>query len=184
MAGQLERAAGAKGEQALSPFAPAVYLLGIVLVLVPALDFTLNVWPLQPDEVGWRYGAVGLLAQYLHTPLLGVLIIGLFASVRAHRRTLLTLGTACALTTLLLLGALGGFSLDAIQLRAGVAPETLPVFHAAVLRAVGKLLTAAAAFTLFATAALRRARALRQTQRQGAAPVLRRAQRPARVASR
>lgn len=162
------RAAGASGED-LSPFAPAVYFILGLLILVPLLDYLLNVWPVQPGELGWRYGAVGLLGQYLHTPLLGLMLLSLFAWRLKHLRTLRLVAVAGLVVSIVLVLALIGFSLDALQLRMGVDDDARQVFHIGVVRALAKLSTGAVAFGLLGLAGLRAARRLPRPGRAGAA---------------
>ena len=164
--------AGASGDS-IHSFAPAVYFTLILLILVPAVDFLLNVWPASVREIGWRYGAVGLFAQYLHTPLLGFLLLSLYAAWRGDLRTLRTAGLVCVLCASLLLIANVGFALDALQLRAGVSADALRIFHIAVIRAFAKLTTAAMAFALIGVTSLRYVKRQKRTQAPKSARVAR-----------
>ena len=144
----------------LAVFSAAVYIIGALFIVVPVFDLLLNLWPMSPGNLGWRYGAVGLFANFLHTPLLGALIVTLFAAVVRDRRLLLAFAIAWGVTAAALGIALAVFSLDALQMRSTVLPESLLIYHTSVARAVGKHLTGAIAFGLLGRAAWRAGRAL------------------------
>jgi len=92
-----------------------LYLFGLVLVFSPAADFLTSVLPLRPGDFRWRYGAFGLMAGYLHTPLLGGVLMMAVAFGLGHTRMMRVmsgLGVAAALGLLLVMGA---FALDMLQ---------------------------------------------------------------------
>lgn len=154
----------------LSVFSGAAYAIGGLFILIPVFDLLLNLWPMAPGELGWRYGAVGLFANFLHTPLLGALIITLFAAAVRHRRVLLVSGIVWWVGAVVLALALITFSLDALQLRPTVLEDSRLVYQTSVARAAGKHLTAAIAFALLGRAALRTARRLRPASAPRRAP--------------
>ena len=149
------------GRVALRTFAPAIYFLAALLVVVPLSDLLLNVWPARFSDPGWRYGTVGLAGQFLHTPLLGLLLAALCARFLEQRWPLRLVGTLCVLAALLGLGAIGSFTLDAVQIRASVEAAALAPYDAGVVRALAKHVTGAIAFVLIGTASFRAARQLR-----------------------
>ena len=55
----------------LRPFVPAIYAVGIVMLLVAIGDYSGQLWPFRPTDVGWRYGAVGIFSNFLVTPFVG-----------------------------------------------------------------------------------------------------------------
>lgn len=143
----------------LDVFSAAVYTIGALFIIIPVFDLLLNLWPLSPRDLGWRYGALGLFANFLHTPLLGALIVTLFAAAVHHRRVLFGSGLLWITGAALLLIAFITFGLDALQLRSTVLPESRLIYQTSVARAAAKHLTAALAFALLGRAALKAARA-------------------------
>lgn len=57
----------------------------MLLVSLSLVDFAANVWPPLLSDVRWRFGAAGLLANFLLTPLLGLWLAGLAAQIMQHR---------------------------------------------------------------------------------------------------
>ncbi len=94
-------------------------------MVTPLLEAATRVLPMRPSDVGWRFGAMGIVFNTLVTPLLGVFIAMVVAAVRGHRRTLRWLsGAAYAAAVVVTLG-LVLFLFDYVQARAGVAAEQL-----------------------------------------------------------
>jgi len=119
------------------------YAVAMLFVLFPIIDTIAQVWPLGLDSPSWRYGAVGLGANYLISALFGMLGLALVAALRQHRRTLQGLTLLSGLGALLLLVAALAFVLDALQVRAGVPrndPRTLWLFDVGAAKAVFKYL--------------------------------------------
>ena len=56
-----------------------VYLFLISLVLWPLIDLLTNVWPPQLGTLQWRYGFMGLMAAFLNTPILALILAMAFA---------------------------------------------------------------------------------------------------------
>jgi hypothetical protein len=122
------------------------YAVALVFILFPAIDVVAQVWPLGLDSPSWRYGAIGLGANYLISALFGLLGIALVAAVRQHRRILLGVTYLSGLGALLLLVAALSFLLDAFQVRAGVPrndPRTLWMFDVGAAKAEFKYLVGA-----------------------------------------
>ena len=101
---------------------PPAYGLAAVLVLVPILDVLLQVWPLDPGEASWRFGAIGILSRSLLTPLLGLLLAMATAAAAGHRHALRLTGALSGLLAVGLVAVGGLFALDGLELRAVVAP--------------------------------------------------------------
>ena len=119
-----------------------LYLFAFILVMWPAVDLLTNTAPIRLGDVRWRYGFAGLMAGFLHTPILGLVIATLVAYGRRSRtvlRTLASIDLAGALALLLLLGV---FALDVVQVRAMRPPENLPAFFTGAAIAGAKHLTA------------------------------------------
>jgi hypothetical protein len=99
-----------------------LYLFGFALILTAAIDLMTTVWPLRPGELTWRYGFLGLAAGYMQTPTLGLLFI-MGAAALDDSPMILRLGAlVCLLTALVLIGVMGMFGLDVLQMR-GLRPE-------------------------------------------------------------
>ena len=101
------------------------YLLALYLVITPLLDALTRILPVRPGEVGWRFGAMGLVFNTLVTPLLGLFLAMLAAVVLGHRRILRGLGVVSYTATVTLALGLVLFMLDYVQARAGVVAEQL-----------------------------------------------------------
>jgi hypothetical protein len=101
---------------------PPAYGLATLLVLVPILDVLLQVWPLDPTEASWRFGAIGILSRSLLTPLLGLLLAMGTAAAAGHRPALRLTGALSGLLAFGLIGVGAVFALDGLELRAVVAP--------------------------------------------------------------
>jgi hypothetical protein len=107
----------------VSPWAVAgLYLFAVTLVLYPVMDLATTVWPLRFADLGWRYGFLGLLAGYLHTPLLGLVLAMAVAYWQGHAGTLRAGGLVSLLGTVLLLIVMATFLLDVLAMRE-VRPE-------------------------------------------------------------
>jgi hypothetical protein len=122
------------------------YAVALLFVIFPILDTIAQVWPLGLDSPSWRYGAIGLGANYLISGIFGMLGLALVAAVRQHRRILMGVTFVNALGALLLLVAVLSFMLDAFQVRAGVPrdnPKTLWVFDVGAAKAAFKYLVSA-----------------------------------------
>lgn len=99
-----------------------VYLFGLALILTAAIDLFTTVWPMRPGEMTWRYGFLGLAAGYLQTPTLGLMLIMGAAVIDRSAGLLRATAGVCLLTAVVLLGVMGIFGLDVIQVR-GIRPE-------------------------------------------------------------
>lgn len=101
--------------------------LAVVLVFWPLADLTANVWPILPGNLQWRYGAAGLLANFLHTPLLG-LAVGLGVALWVRSTSTLRVLGAFSLVSAGLVGiVMVVFALDLAQIRDVRPPESVPV---------------------------------------------------------
>jgi hypothetical protein len=122
------------------------------------LDFATNVWPLQPGQAVWRYGAVGLFSGFVLTPLLGVLLAMAIAAATEQARTLGVLGGLSVGIAVVFVLVLGLFLLDGFQVRANVPPEGRAQFATGIWRAAVKYLVVSAALAWLGTAAWRAGR--------------------------
>ena len=96
------------------------YLVAFLVFLFPLLDTALSVWPPQTGDVAWRFGAAGFFSRALMTPLLGVLIAFAVALYLDQRRVLRVIAVASAVAVVMIIGVMGMFMLDALEMRSKV----------------------------------------------------------------
>lgn len=122
--------------------------VGLILILWPIGDHLASVWPVQPGSVQWRYGAAGLLANFLHTPLLGLSILILVAWWTRSAALMRTAGVVSLAAGVLILGVMGVFAMDLQQIRQIRPPEARTVVLAGGIIAELKYLTTLVATVL------------------------------------
>jgi hypothetical protein len=133
----------------------SVYVLAALLVLEPMGDLLSQVLPLQPGELAWRFGFLGFFANNLLTPLLGATLAMVAAAYLGHGRALRVFSVVSLLAAVTLALALGGFTLDALQLRRSVQPAMTSRYDAGALIAVAKYLAGIVGFAVLARTRLR-----------------------------
>lgn len=99
--------------------APA-YLVAMLVFVLPLLDTFASLAPLRLTDVGWRYGAAGLFSRSLLLPFVGLLVAFATAVLLEHRWMQRVVAVLALLASLLLMGGIVLFVLDALQLRAQV----------------------------------------------------------------
>ena len=117
----------------------ATYLIGVLLIASPVTQLVLQLWPLRPSDVAWRFGAGGLATGTLLTPLVGFLVVIAIASVAQHRSVLRTLSVLAGAAAVALLPIMGLFALDAVQVRERVLPAGLRPYDLAAASALVQL---------------------------------------------
>lgn len=125
-----------------------VYFFMFILVFWPVADLVTNTWPTQLGNVQWRYGFMGLLSGFLHTPILGLMIAMITALSLGHRRVLRSLSGVCLAGAVLLGLVVLFFALDVVQVRAMRPAGQLSSFTAGALIAELKHVTAFVALSL------------------------------------
>lgn len=151
-----------------------MYPVATLLVVLPLFDLASTAWPVQVGNLQWRYGFLGLLANFIVTPMLGATAAAFTAAELRHKRLLQTLAVLFLLSALVLGGAGAAFVLDAIQLRAQLANQIIPNFRTTVLLACVKYLVGGLGLVGLALGAWRTARDVRsvpQRPRDAAAVV-------------
>jgi hypothetical protein len=126
--------------ETLSPqFRTAGYLVLALAALFPLLDLMSGLMPPNFGSATWRFGAVGLFANFAMGLSLELFLIALIALLSNQRRVLLVLGVLSVLLAVVLLGGTVLFALDALQTRARVTPAVLKRFDFAAGGAVVKM---------------------------------------------
>ena len=139
-------------QRSIQPSATGIvgaYFFAFLLVFWPMVDYLTTVWAPQFGNVEWRYGAVGLMAAYLTTPLLGMALALLVAFSLRQVNTLRALSMLSLMGAVFLIPAMLSFALDVVQLRSTRPPESLPSFQAGALIAEAKHFTALVTLALF-----------------------------------
>ncbi len=101
---------------------PAVGV-GLLFVLFPLVDVVVQAWPVQAGSATWRYGAVGIGANYLVSVVFGIWLLCFAAARRMRRRTLTVLAILAALMVVADVVAIAGFILDGLQIRPSVPTD-------------------------------------------------------------
>jgi len=118
------------------------YFFFALLFFWPLVDLATTGWPFRPGSVEWRYGFLGLMTAYWHTPILSMVLSMGLALLLQHRKTLRLLSVLCLLWAVALLIIMVLFPLDVIQLRSVTPPENLGLFQTGALLSELKHLTA------------------------------------------
>lgn len=111
-------------------FVFGAYLFVFILFFWPVVDLFSNTWPLQPGNIQWRVGFMGLFTAYLTTPLLAIVLSMALAFVLSHRIALRLFSAFCFLGVVVMGMAIGLFALDAVQLRSGIPEVNRGAFNA------------------------------------------------------
>ena len=147
----------------LRPLALPTYLVGFALAIIPPFDALMQVPPLRAGDPRWRFGAFGLLSNAMMIPLTGLLIIFIASTVFEHRRFQRVLGVLTLAFALAILGGLGLFLLDALQVRKDVNPAAALAFKVAFGTASLKATFGMITLAVFGIAAFRGPKAPRAT---------------------
>ena len=131
------------------------YLVAFPLIVIPATDATLTLWPWRVGVAQWRFGALGLFSNAFMIPCAGLLVAFVTALTLGHWRTLRVLGAACALLAVFTGLSILLFGLDAIQSSANVQDAARLSFKVASITAAAKMALATATFAAFAMTGLR-----------------------------
>ena len=121
------------------PLIGACYCVGFLMIAISALDYAATVLPAAWGDAGWRYGAVGLLAGFTLTPLLGGLLLSAAALWGGHRGLLRVVAVVHVVGAAVLLALMAGFSLDALQARKDAAADLQTVTEISTAKALIKL---------------------------------------------
>jgi hypothetical protein len=139
------------------------FAIALLFVLWPIVDTLSQTWPMQLGNPMWRYGTIGLGANYTISVLFGMLGLSALAALGMHRRTLKGLAIVGGVVAVLMLVVVLGFLLDALQVRAGIPAgetRTRSTFDIGVAKAALKYVLSALALGWLALASWKGARAM------------------------
>ena len=148
----------------------AGYTLALVLVFMPILETFAALWPPQPGNTGWRFGATGVFFTFLSMAPLGLLVAIAIASIQRHRIALRALATFSILLAVVIAVLFGSFSLDFIQVRPMIQPRVKGGFDAAAAKATVTAILSLVACMILALAGFRDSRELATIRRPRRAP--------------
>ena len=112
------------------------YVLGLTLIVVPAVEVIVQGWPPTPTAVRWRYGLLGYMGNQLALPTIGYVLAVCTAALVGQGKVLRVLsGTSLAGALILALMAVL-FLLDAVQVRNTVNPDVMKAFDSASIKAL------------------------------------------------
>jgi hypothetical protein len=131
------------------------YAFGMLLIGLPLLDFVTSVLPPSFSNIQWRFTTVGLLSNFLMTPLLGMGIMIVVAAIREHFVFQRVLATINGIAAVLLIALLVLFVLDIVQLTGSIPPDGLKIFQNAAFKAIVKHTMTILVLTWLATAGWR-----------------------------
>ncbi len=136
------------------------YLTAIVTIFFPAVELVLTIVPWSPTVLSWRFGAVGLLARAIMTPLVGWALLFGTALYLGHRRVLRLIGVLSVIGASTLLLFLGMFALDLLDFRGLVRPESSAAFDTSSAVVLMKLVAASGVLFAFGVGSARAARGI------------------------
>jgi len=141
-----------------------LYFFAFLLVFWPLADLVTNTIPFQVGNVRWRYGFAGLMAGFLHTPILGLVLATSVAFWRRSRAALRTVAAAELAGAFVLVLVMAMFALDVVQVRATRPPESLSSFIAGASISEAKYLTAFLALLFLGIGSWRTASGMQSTR--------------------
>ena len=128
----------------------AVYFFALTLIVTPIVDVGAQVWPPHFILPEWRYGTVGLSANYMPTVVMGLVIAGVNAYWMEHRIAKQILAWLSVLLGLVVVAGVISFSLDVVQVREQVNVQAVEMFWTGAVKAGFKLLMCAMTLALLA----------------------------------
>lgn len=123
-------------------------------MILPLADLLVQTMPVRPEQVVWRFGAVGLLSGAVGAPILVLFFIYALALMAGDRKVIVAVIVVSAILALILLGGSGAFALDALQMKRRVQAAAQAKFTFQVAQAMAKLLLQGLASVVLAASAL------------------------------
>ncbi|MFZ5623638.1 MAG: hypothetical protein ACOY71_04300 [Gemmatimonadota bacterium] len=143
-------------------------MAGAVIALDQLGEVFSTIYPVQPGNLQWRFGTLGLLLGRATPMVIADAFIVAGAAALGHVTFLRIWGILHLVLALLLLGALGLFALDAVQIRSLVPPDGHQRLTLATARAAGGGLLAIAVAVVLGIVCLKQAASARNEARQRA----------------
>jgi hypothetical protein len=148
-------------------FTVTAYMVAFTAFFGPLLSLLLQVWPLAPSSVTWRFGLAGLYSAALMIPTLGALAGYAAAAQAGHVGVLRLVSLVGALIALSVVLVSGMFILDGIQVRSTLADQGTGVFDRSTVGASVHLTLMFAVYSSLAVSAHWSAREGVRHRRQG-----------------
>ena len=108
-------------------------------MILPLVDLVMSVVPFKFTTLVWRFGALGLFASAVSAPILVLFLIYALANTVGDRKIMIACGVIAALLTILLLGGMGSFALDALQMKSRIPAARVTQLYTASAQAMLKL---------------------------------------------
>jgi hypothetical protein len=115
---------------------PPLSAVAFLLIASPAVDLIGAIVPPRPGEVTWRFGVFGLFTNALVTPMLGLAIMQVVATLLEQWKTVRRITLFNLVLAVVLVLGLGLFILDYIQLRQAVTGSSRNAYDAAAFKAM------------------------------------------------
>jgi hypothetical protein len=96
----------------------ALYLVSIMLIMIPCIDFISSIIPYLPGSTKWRFASGSLFAGFLLTPILGIALAMLVAGMMQHRGVLRLISIGTLISAFVLVAWAALLALDVVELRA------------------------------------------------------------------
>lgn len=88
-----------------------------LFLIAPLLELLASTWPLRFDEVGWRFGFFGILLTGALQITVAAALVALVGGILGQRHTVRAAAVIVGVLALVMVVALMGFGLDALQVR-------------------------------------------------------------------
>ena len=129
------------------------YIVAVAMMILPVFDQMMQLASkLNLSDARWRYGALGSVSYMLLLPLLGMTIAFALSAVFEHRTWQRVLSVVAVAGIVLIVIAMGMFTLDAIEVRSLMRKEAQSTWAVATLTALAKYVLAAIVLAGFAKA--------------------------------
>jgi hypothetical protein len=151
----------------LRPIRAPAYTFLIVTVTLQITDFLLNIMPMRPLAVIWRFGMLGSGANIIGNVLLLLMLFYALALALGDRRVVVGVGVFAALIAVILFLAAGSFTLDAVQLRSKIEAKAVGQFDLASGEALAKFIIEGIIAVMFAVSAFKSWRAANRDVQRG-----------------
>ncbi len=138
-----------------APARRVITVAGLMLVFIPILQGTAQLWPLQVGNIQWRMAAATVLSGLGLLPYLGFGLIGAGARFGGRRLVERVIGWIAVVSVVILVASLGLFVLDALQMKTIVASRAMDGFRQNNIRVVTVMLSLTVAYGLLAMALLK-----------------------------